>query len=263
MWQRDRLQNGTTSQNQTERQTRRPSRDFSQHMQTLTNPGLLRRWFRHTFPVPTRFFDGQTRTTRRSVYRLFNLWLKSQGSTDEAWAAYDAYRGGDVVDIGASYGFFSLLLAPKSRAGTRHLCLEPEKRDFPRLLEHLGEAKRLFPEVDFIALPQAAGSGKESPVGTATGWRNLPTVTVDALVEVFRLEPEFVKIDVEGGEWWVLQSMEQTLRRFAPDILLEIHPPKIPVSVEHIQGWLSDLGYVATDIDVAKASIRQIWRKKV
>ncbi len=253
-------------QNRSARPSRRAQRagwDVGQHLGTLTKPGLLRRWYRQTFPLPTYFFDGRPRLTRRSVYRLFKLWLKAQGSNNEAWAAYDAYRGGDVIDIGASNGFFSLLLGPKARAGTRQLCLEPDTRDFPKLLEHLAEAKRLFREVDFVALPQAAGNGRENVIQTATGAKTLPTSSVDGLVEFFHLEPDFIKIDVEGFEWTVLEGMEQTLRRFAPVIHLEIHPTMLPAttSSEQIQQWLAGLGYKSTPVDATEYSLRQLWHK--
>lgn len=233
------------------------------HFQTLAQPRLVRRWFRQTFPLPTPFFDGQSRLARRSIYRLFKLWLKAQGSTNEAWAAYDAYDGGDVIDVGAGEGFYSLLLAPKSRPGARHLCLEPDKRDYPRLMEHMGEAKRLFPQLDFYALPNAAGEGSETTVTTATGPRKLSTTRIDSLVEFLHLTPGFVKIDVEGFEWAVLQGMEQTLRNHGPVLLLEIHPAYLPksISVEYLQNWLGQLGYKSQEVDRTPYSWRQIWRK--
>jgi hypothetical protein len=203
--------------------------------------------------------------TRRSVYRLFNLWLKSQGSSDEAWAAYDAYRGGDVIDVGASNGFFSLLLGPKARAGTRQLCLEPDTRDYPKLLDHLAEAKRLFPQVEFIPLPFAAGCGGDEVITTATGPKTMGTFSIDDFVDFFHLEPDFIKIDVEGFESTVLAGMGKTLWHFAPVIHLEIHPTMLPASSSRgqIEQDLAALGYRHTEVDATEHSIRQLWRKAV
>jgi len=158
-----------------------------------------------------------------------------------------------------------LLLAPKSRAGAKHLCLEPNTRDYPRLLEHLGEAKRLFPQLDFYALPEPAGDGSATKVITATGPQKLLTRTIDSLVDFFHLEPTFIKIDAEGLEWAVLQGMEQTLRNRSIILLLEIHPRFLPesISVEHVQRWLNGLGYTSKEVDRTAYSWRQIWRKSV
>lgn len=245
------------------REARRPGREFLRHARTLARTKLLRRWYRLSFPLATPFFDGQERWTRRSIHRMFNLWLKEQGSANEAWAAYDHYRGGDVIDIGASEGFFSLLLGPKSLPGSRHICLEPDAKSFARLLDHLAEAKRLFPEVDFIPLAHAAGDGRPGIVNVLSGHRELPTHAIDTLVEFFGLRPDFIKIDVEGYEWTVLQGMEKTLRDFSPVLHLELHPKYLPapVTVETVEAWLRERGYASTEIDRAALSLRQMWRR--
>ena len=48
--------------------------------------------------------------------------------------------------------------------------------------------------------------------------------TLDSIVEEFNLEPDFIKIDVEGFEHIVLSGASQTLSKFRPRIVLEANP---------------------------------------
>ena len=48
-------------------------------------------------------------------------------------------------------------------------------------------------------------------------------VKIDDLVKAFDLKPCFLKIDVDGPEFFVLEGMRETISRYRPSILLEMH----------------------------------------
>jgi len=236
---------------------------FARHLKSLVRWRELRRWYRYHFPIETDFFDGKTRLTKRGVHRVFNVWLKSGEAARESAASYQAYDGGDFIDVGAYEGFYSLLLAPKARPGAKFLALEPDSRFFSKLLMYLGESKILFPHIQFFPLSLACGDGNAASVSCASGIITLETISVDSLVDTLRMVPSFVKIDVEGLEYSVLKGMQKTLSNFAPTIMLELHPKYLPkgVSARDVASFLRNQGYTSVDIDITELTWRQLWKR--
>ena len=241
----------------------RRKNDFIKHLKSLGRWRELRRWYRYHFPIETDFFDGKTRLTKRGVHRVFNVWLKSEEAARESAASYQAYEGGDFIDVGAYEGFYSLLLAPKARAGAKFLAMEPDNRFFSKLLMYLGEAKNLFPHIQFYPLPLACGDGSAASVNCTSGITTLETICVDSLVDTLRMTPTFIKIDVEGLEYSVLKGMQKTLSNFKPTIMLELHPKYLPqgVSAQDVDAFLRNQGYTSADIDITELTWRQLWKQ--
>jgi len=75
------------------------------------------------------------------------------------------------------------------------------------------------------------------------------------------LKPVLIKIDVEGNEFEVLKSMQKTLRKFKPNILLEKHPTFIDdkKNLNLINRLLIKNGYKAKLICKHKVFIREYW----
>lgn len=75
----------------------------------------------------------------------------------------------------------------------------------------------------------------------------------------------FVKIDIEGAEYFALQGMRQTLLQFKPIILIEIVPiflKSFKVSVQEFQDYIEkELGYIIFEYDQSAKKLVQITGK--
>jgi FkbM family methyltransferase len=144
--------------------------------------------------------------------------------------------GGDVVDVGAHVGAYSVVasLAERGMRG-RVAAVEPNAAARRRLLANL----RLNRCENVTVIPAAASSceGETTlyvPREGQSSWATLEPdrvddvegvrvaqTTVDAVVEQLGLEPVLLKIDVEGRELDVLDGAEVVLRK-RPVILAEV-----------------------------------------
>lgn len=225
------------------------------------------------FPLKTKFYDSQKRVVSRSINRLFQLWRCSDQG--ESAAVYNAYAGGDVIDIGSYNGFYSLLLAPKGNPGDIFISCEPDPTALPMLFHSLQTASYLFPHLKFFGFPFPMGDGSPAvisyPLRTDAHPQYLsqcalkdgvPSYTVDSLVLLMNLKPVFVKIDVEGAEYEVLRGMEKTFAAHHPLVMLEIHPQWQPpnVDVSQVEKIMSNYGYVSQEITRDLTAVRQLWR---
>jgi FkbM family methyltransferase len=222
-------------------------------------------------PMQVRLYDGRARLLPLRLWRLTRIWNELAEARTESAAAYRTYGGGDVLDVGAFEGWYSLLLAPKSRAGDTVLSIEPDPAAFPRLQATLAAVAISFPGRTFQPLQAAAGNGcavvvSHPPGGhpqfaAAASGNGAPTVTVDELVKTFRLEPTFVKVDVEGAEVFVLEGMERTLAEHRPAVLLELHPRWQPsgVAAADVEERLRAAGYAVRPLGENEISARQLW----
>jgi FkbM family methyltransferase len=79
---------------------------------------------------------------------------------------------------------------------------------------------------------------------------DVDTTTVDDYTRQARIRPDFVKIDAESAEHWVLQGMRRTLREDRPVLSLEVGDydvPGVPHSREVLRSVLA-CGYKAFEV---------------
>jgi FkbM family methyltransferase len=143
--------------------------------------------------------------------------------------------GDQVLDIGASVGYYTLLAARLAGAQGRVVAFEPDLRNLRFLRAHV-KANRL-PGVTVLplALGEEEGSfrfGGGTGSGTARlcteGTIEVPVRRLDALAAEHDLRPRHVKIDVEGAELAVLRGGEQLIRAHRPQLFLSTHEGIVP-----------------------------------
>jgi FkbM family methyltransferase len=245
----------------------------------LTRSGQLNRFVnRHraliglanAVPVPTPFADGERRLAGFRLLRLTRTWSHFP---DETSASYELYSGGDVLDIGAYHGWYSVMLAPKARPGDVFASFEPDPASYVELLHNLAALGDVFPDLTLLPVPAPVGDGRPTDVtfpegsghprfASADDSQERATTTVDGFVEQFGLRPAYVKVDVEGAEFLVLRGMEATLGRFRPRVMLEVHPTWQPdgVTVADVEALLEKHGYERLRTQPGDLAIRQWWR---
>jgi FkbM family methyltransferase len=146
-------------------------------------------------------------------------WYEQAFSKEVATRARDS--GGLFVDVGANVGYYALLWVAQSPDTNRAIALEPSPRVLPLLKENV-ERNSFRDQITVLhtaagrahgAISFDLGPDKETGWGGFAPEANERTVRVeerrlDGLID----EPiQFLKIDAEGADAWVLQGAERLL----------------------------------------------------
>lgn len=175
-------------------------------------------------------------------------------------AFLEAVNEGDVVfDVGAHVGYFTAIASLRVGPDGRVVAFEPRPVNLGLLRRHV-EVNDLD-NVTVVDAGVGSGSGIahfEEGTGSGTGKiaeEGALTVRVvrldDVVGEDDLPEPDFIKIDVEGGEMDVLQGARGLLERARPRLLVGIHGPAMR---ESCMALLDELGYESRTLRPADAA---------
>lgn len=174
--------------------------------------------------------------------------------------------GNVVLEAGANFGVFTVLLARWVAPGGRVFAFEPAPIPRAALVDHLAlnGAHSLV-----TVVPEALGRerGKadfyvEEMSGQNTlskSHSRIPEAkpisvsvnTIDAFCEANGLAPALIKIDVEGFEHCVLRGGMRTLAKAHPRIVVEFHPmlwDETGTSSEEIRALIEEAAYACTPL---------------
>lgn len=205
------------------------------------NCSEIRRMLKYETTKRVTFWDDHAYVTKRSIYKLFKHWRRHSECVEESNTSFEFYDGGDFLDIGAFKGYYSALLAPKAKPGSHLVSVEPDPRALAGLIGNIAGLAKTFPELKFSVVNAACGFGEMVSVtdkhghpcyasGVQGGSGKL-VATADGLCAGFGIRPSFVKLDVEGAEYSVLQGASQTLLE-TKNWMVEIHPDWLPTGVD-------------------------------
>ena len=173
------------------------------------------------------------------------------------------------VDVGANWGYHSLIAAHLVGEEGKVISLEPDPRMFSVLRENIHRN-----QLEQVVVLQLAASNEASPV-RLTGFEEnqgnyglsrisnsnnsdatfeAPAVSLDHLFSELNVNRvDLLKMDIEGGEKFALEGASDALTQHWIDrILLEVHPQLLKEhgqSEEEIFSFLYDLGYRPFHID--------------
>lgn len=202
------------------------------------------KWDGPRFHLETRYFVEWTCFFYGSQDDRLHAWIRKHVKSD--WVTFD---------IGANFGFYSMLLAKHSPQGEVH-SFEPVpwlSERFERNAKLNGFEGRI--SKNELAVSNSAGwvdlnipAPDESNQGTAslvekTATRKtikVRTITLDEYVRttgVSRLD--FIKVDVEGAEHFVIQGAVESIKKFRPFLVVEVNES----SRQAVADVLGSLGY--------------------
>ena len=177
-----------------------------------------------------------------------------------------------AVDVGANVGLHTLHMAEQVGDGGHVLAIEPQPDIAHRLRQNLAlnrvknvtlyETACSRPGQTEATLVISTSSARTAHLslsggdlaargggtaGLSTVSANVSVTTLDALFAGSGLHRlDFVKIDVDGGEYDVLLGSEATLRHYRPHVLFEANPlewDQAGASVDMVVRYLSGLSY--------------------
>ena len=178
-------------------------------------------------------------------------------------------RDRDVLDIGANIGFYTVLLGKLINDNRKVLSVEPTPNALKRLYKNIVE-NELTKKVELyegvvsdvvgdIEINTIEGREEYSSIGAMAHPSvsnevvtkiKVESSTVDRLVEIRKLAPGFIKIDVEGAEYAVLKGMKEVILKNKPIILSELSNPLLKengTSSQEVISFIEDFGYKIID----------------
>ncbi len=161
-------------------------------------------------------------------------------------------RPGDVVyDIGAHYGYYTLLSSALAGPNGRVVAFEPSPPNLEYLQKHIRINRCDNVSVVELALSDHEGTARfENRAGSGTahlspdGAIEVKITTLDSIAASLPA-PRVLKIDCEGAEVEVLEGGEKTIRTARPAIFLSTHGEDLKQACLSMLGaW----GYSATQL---------------
>lgn len=183
---------------------------------------------------------------------------------------------GDVVaDVGAHWGYFTLLAATLCGSAGRVIAFEPHPKNVSVLTRniqanHLGNVEIVRKAVSdqealaklFLSRASSGNSLISVPPGAeaspgGTDHVIVETTTLDHFFTPARPKPKLVKIDIEGGEAAALDGMKTLIRQTEELVLItELNPYYFPGAAgEGFLSRLADQGFEMAIIDDARFQI--------
>jgi len=188
---------------------------------------------------------------------IHGCWLGSYEFDKQVLIARTLENGTTFFDIGANVGFYTLLASSLVGNAGKVFAFEPVPRNLAFLKKHLEMNDVQNVRVFNAAVSDRSGvaqfsEGPSNSMGKLAGEGALTVelVSLDGLLAEGKItRPNYMKIDVEGAEFSVLQGARNLLTDASPMIFLATHGNEV-----HSQcvSLLQSLGYTCRPVDETK-----------
>jgi FkbM family methyltransferase len=190
--------------------------------------------------------------------------------------------GATFIDVGANWGYFTLIAASAIGPSGRVISLEPDPRLLPILRENLAENG--FDNVTALALAAHETDGEAALVGYREGEGNfgvsrlapaassersfaVKTRTLDSLLRELRIpNVDLLKMDIEGGEGFALRGLARSLASgVVRRVLVELHPDHLAAHGETVESAVQPLVDAGLDpwvVDHSPAAYRGAMKQR-
>jgi len=206
-------------------------------------PGLGRvvRWYagqyREDSVVTIRHGHAAGLLWRRHHRYVHGYWIGHYEHSIQEALKRELKPGHTFFDIGANAGFFTLIGARLVGAGGRCVAFDPSRENCASIQEQIElnslpgcsvVSEAISDSVGSSFFSFAAPGSPEGRIGkSTTGEQQVPVkvTTLDGACVRFG-RPDFIKMDIEGGEVRALKCASNTLLRLRPGWLIELHGPE-------------------------------------
>jgi len=198
-------------------------------------------------------------------YYVLKGSIRKNPDYDDAWLFALAQDAEIIFDIGANIGQAALIMM-HSNSIQKIFLVDPNPLALGQaannlIFNHLSHNAHFIcsfasDKIDqlvplYTVLNGASGSTYPDNAKTAAKMNivyNVPTTTIDALIDQFDVIPDLVKIDTEGAELLVLKGAEKLTLNGKTRFFVEMHSnPKMPMieNAEKVINWCKDHQYQA------------------
>jgi len=168
-------------------------------------------------------------------------------------------KGNTVLDLGAHFGYFSLLCAHLVGEQGKVIAFEPTPSTYSVLKMNCEMHSNIIPMN--LAVGKAEGVCEITDYGLKyCAWntlseksrmpdildehdfqrRTVKVVKLDDFLSDQNIHPNFIKIDTEDFEWQVIKGLSETIRKYRPKILMEAGGSEEALKAGT---FLTDMGY--------------------
>ncbi len=226
-------------------------------MTTTGNPNRVSFWRRlATLPI----WGGPLRG-KRWLIATRSSFFRGTYEVRQTRAFTDVVKAGDVVfDIGAHYGYYTLLASVLAGPSGTVVAFEPSPSNLPYLQTHVAINGCTNVSIVAVAISNYEGTARfENRTGSgrghlsAEGLVEVPVTSLDR--RLVQRGPNVIKIDVEGAELQVLYGGRSLIEKHKPAIFLSTHSDELHRScLEFLRGFGYSFEALDKDDVLARAS---------